>query len=491
MSGLKSKVLIQIFWSLIDSFGTYVLQFAFSIAIARVLSPSDYGLIGTIVIFLSVGNILSEGGFGMALIQKKQVSKIELSTVFYFNLIMSLVFYGIIFLFANFISEFFDKPILVAIIRVSALTIIIGAVSSIQIVILTRELDFKRQTIISSIATVLSGAVGVIMAYNGYAVWALVFQLLVLTLIKTIGLWTISNWRPSFIFDWQSLLKLNRFGINIFAQGITEILFSKAFFPLIGKIFSTAQLGFYTTASNFSEMIVKKASIAYGRVLFPVLSSINQDTESFKEKYSLIYSLLSLVIIPISIISIIVVPTFVEFALGVKWLQSINLMQLFLLEGFFFVLLMLNQNTFNAMGESDVSLKVDVLKKVLIFSTLLFAFKFGIEALIIGQILSSIAAFLYSMFFIKNKYLIKISVLNYDYCKLLIIGIGIFFIDQFIFQKLTISNGSLLITEIFISPIIYILLIYIFKIKALQKFSIFFENHLPIFIVNIIKFRFK
>lgn len=486
MSFLKLKILKELFWSLGDSFGTYILRFGFSLLIARQLSPHDYGLMGMIIIFLTIGNILFEGGFGMGLIQKSKPTEIDFSSVFYFNVFASIIIYIVLYFSSNIIAKFFNEPLLIDIIRISSITIIFAALTSIQIVILNIELDFKIQAIINGIATIISGIIGVFMAYNNYEVWALVFQLLILNIVKLVGFWIVSKWRPRLIFEKDSLLKLSKFSNKIFIQGITGVLFTKSYFPLIGKFFSISELGFYTTASNFSEIIVKQFTNAYHKVFFPVLSSV-KNSNSFKSKYISIYRMLSIILVFISTVAIISTPTFIEISIGKKWLPSVILMQLFLIEGLFFGLYMLNNNVFNAKGDSGLSLKVDSLNKGLMFLSILMTFKFGIVWLIAGQVMSSLISFIYSIFIINKKYLYKTRDLHVNYLKLLLIGIIIVFFDQFILQNYILSKFLLLFSQVTLSSMLFVFFVLFFKVTGVKEIVIISEKYLPVFIVK----RFK
>tara|TARA_X000000950_G_scaffold106258_1_gene133823 strand:- start:21187 stop:22647 length:1461 start_codon:yes stop_codon:yes gene_type:complete len=483
MGFLKLKILKELFWSLGDSFGTYILRFGFSLLIARQLSPHDYGLMGMIIIFLTIGNILFEGGFGMGLIQKGKPTEIDFSSVFYFNVFVSIIIYVILYFSSNIIAEFFNEPILIDIIRISSITIILAAFTSIQIVILNIELDFKIQAIINAIATLISGIIGVFMAYNNYEVWSLVFQLLILYVVKLAGFWIVSKWRPTFIFEKQSLIKLSKFSNKIFIQGITGVLFTKLYFPLIGKFFSVSELGFYTTASNFSEIIVKQFTNAYNKVFFPVLSSVKNST-SFKSKYISIYSILSIILVFISALAIIITPAFIEIVIGKKWLPSVIFMQLFLVEGLFYGLLMLNETIFNAKGDSGYSLRIDIIKKTLLMLSLFISYRYGIVWIIIGQVFSTFTTFIYSIFLVEKKYSIITKNLNMEYLKILFVATIIFSIDHFILQKYFNNIIYLFLGEILILPITFILLIFILKIKGLKYIVTISKKYLPLFIVN-------
>ena len=490
MSSLKSKTLNGLFWSLADSFGAYFIRFGFSIAIARTLSPSDYGLIGMIIIFIAIGNILTESGFSMALIQKKNATNADFSTIFYFNLMVSIIIYWILFFSAHFIADFYNEPILVNVIRISALTIILDALSTIQTVILSKELNFKKLTYINWVATIISGITGVVIAYNGFAVWALVFQTIAGTTIRLIGLWLTIIWRPTLIFDWKSFKQLYKYGYKIFLSGISDTIFTNIYFPLIGKYFSVAQLGYYTNANSFSGIFVKQTAIAYGRVLFPSISLIQDDKERLSKSYVTIFRLLSFIMFPVSVIAFISCPAFVALFLTAKWLPTVPYMQLLLIEGFFFALYMLNQHTITAIGFSGLLLKIEMFKKGLLFISLLVLFQYGIRALIIGQLLSSFITFLCSLFYTRKKLNYSIKSLLSDFLKLIVISVFIFKIDQFILSVYILNSGFLLLSEILFLSSVYLIFIYILKVQALNDLCLVFSKIIPEKICKIIQSRY-
>ena len=397
MENLKTRTTQGIFWSFLDSFGVYLVKFGFSIVIARTLSPDDYGLMGMIVIFISLGQMIMQSGFSMALIQKKDSEEADLSTAFWFNVIAALTVYIILFFSAGAIASFFGKPILVSITRVAAVGIILNALCSVQVSILTKRMDFRKLTWINLAGALISGTTGMIMALKGYAVWALVFQTLAGNMIYLIGLWVTSSWKPAFIFSFKSFRSLFNFGYKILLQGLTDVIFTKIYFPLIGKFYPVSQLGFYTNASRFHELFIRQTSNSVTRVIFPAFATIQDERERFNTNYVRSFNLLAAIMFLGSLILIISSRPFISLALTDKWLPAVPFMQLLFIEGFFFPLMMFNQNILCSAGRSGLSLKVDVIRKAAILLSIILAFRVGIEALIIGQVISTAVALIISM----------------------------------------------------------------------------------------------
>ena len=392
MESLKTRTTRGLFWSFLDSFGLYLVKFGFTIVIARTLSPEDYGLMGMIVIFISLGQILMQSGFSMALIQKKESDSTDFSTAFWFNVMAAVLIYLILFFGAGKIASFFGKPLLVSITRVAAVGIILNSLCSVQVSILTRRMDFRKLTWINLAGAVISGTTGLIMALKGFEVWALVFQTLAGNAVYLAGLWSSSGWRPQFIFDVQSFRSLFSFGFRVLLQGLTDVIFTKSYFPLIGKLFPVAQLGYYTNASRFHEIFIRQTSNSVTRVIFPAFSSIQDERDRFSDNYTRSFILLALVMILGSLVLIISSRPFVAITLTEKWLPAVPFMQVLFLDGFFFPLLMFNQNILLAAGMSAQSLKIDIARKSVILISILILFRFGIIALILGQVFSTLVA---------------------------------------------------------------------------------------------------
>lgn len=486
MLSLRQRILKGFFWSYLDSFGVYFIRFAFSIAIARALSPSDYGVIGMIVIFISVGQMLMESGFAMALIQKKDANEEDFSTVFWFNLIVAFIVYLVLFMSAELIADFYNEAILVTITKIASIPIILNSLCVVQITILSKEMNFKRQAIIHFISTIFSGTTGIILAYKGFAIWALVIQTLVGNLISTICFWIYSSWRPKFIFSLKSFVILINYGYKIFLSGLSDIVFTKIYYPLIGKIYSASQLGFYTNANRFYEVFIKQPTNAYIQVTFPAFASIQNQMDRFIKNYLRIYRLLAFIIFPLVSILIIIPKPFVAFFLTEKWSPVVPLMKTFFIEGFYFPLYMLNLSTINAMGRNDISLKVEILKKVSTVVSIFLAIQFGIQALIIGQVVSSFIAFIVSSFVTMKIYRINFFKQLYELFPIITLTITCVLVNQLIIDNFIKSNIMLLIIKGSSIPILYILLSIIFNKNILKEFIMIFEKYIPEKIINII-----
>lgn len=477
MKGLKAKTARGVFWSFMDSFGVYLVKFGFSIFIARTLSPEDYGLMGMIVIFIALGQMFMQSGFSMALIQKKESSNSDLSTAFWFNVIAALTVYLILFFSAGAIASFYQKPVLVNITRIAAIGIVLNSLCSVQASILIKRMDFKQLTWINLVGALVSGITGLVLALRGYAVWALVFQTLAGNVIYLSGLWMASRWRPAMVFNVNSFRSLFGFGYKILLQGITEVLFTKIYFPLIGKSFPAAQLGFYTNASRFYDIFIRQTSISINRAIFPAFSAIQDERERFNDNYVKSFNLIAMVMSGGALILIIASRPFVSIALTDKWLPAVPLMQLFFIEGFFFPLLHFNMNIMNSLGKSGLSLKMDLVKKGFILISIILLFRFGIEALIIGQVAATGIALVISLAVVGKELGVRMRDVTLPSAWLLLILAVCLLFSVFVIDPLNIPQWAELLLKCTVIPGIFFAMGWLFRLRAIRELNIFISDY--------------
>ena len=476
MEGLKAKTARGVFWSFMDSFGVYLVKFGFSIFIARTLAPEDYGLMGMIVIFIALGQMFMQSGFSMALIQKKESSDADLSTAFWFNVLSALVVYFILFFSAGVIASFYQKPELVSITRIAAIGIVLNSLCSVQVSILTKRMDFKRLTWINLVGALVSGITGLVLALRGYAVWALVFQTLAGNVIYLAGLWMTSSWRPALIFNVNAFRSLFGYGYKLLLQGLTDVLFTKIYFPLIGKTFSAVQLGFYTNASRFYEIFIRQTSNSVTRVIFPAFSTIQDEKDKFNGNYIRSFNLLALVMFVGSLILIISSRPFVAIALTDKWLPAVPFMQIFFIDGFIFPLMMFNQNILYSVGQGGLALKIDIARKAVILVTVFVLFRYGIKALIAGQVFSTLVALILSGVAVAGSRGISIQKLFMPLIKLVMIAGLCFLSSRFIIEPLTGSDWFELALKVFLTPAVFLVLAWLLRLDAVEELKIFLRD---------------
>lgn len=459
-----------------DSFGVHLVKFGFSIFIARTLSPEDYGLMGLIVIFIALGQVFMQSGFSMALVQKKESTDADLSTAFWFNVLAALSVYLILFFSAGAIASFYQRPVLVNITRIAAIGIVLNSLCSVQVAILTKRMDFKRLTWINLVGALVSGITGLILALRGFAFWALVLQTLAGNVIFLAGLWMNSSWRPGLVFSLKSFRSLFRFGYKILLQGIMDVLFTKIYFPLIGKLFSATQLGFYTNANRFYEIFIRQTATSVNRVIFPAFSSIQDERERFNYNYVKSFNLLATVFSAGSLLLIISSRPFVSLALTDKWLPAVPMMQLFFIEGFIFPLLFFNMNILNSLGKSGLSLRIDIIKKGFALISIILLFRFGIEALIIGQVAATGIALAVSLAAVGREQGVRLGDVILPSARLLLILTVCLVFSTFVIEPLNIPQWVELLLKCTVIPVIFVGLGWLLRLTAVRELKSFISD---------------
>lgn len=396
---LKSKTIHGIMWSAVDNFSKQGIQFIISIIIARILVPADYGLIGMLTIFFAVAQSIVDSGFGTALIQKKNPTQIDYSTVFYFNIFVGTILYSILFFCAPLIAGFYQQPQLLNLTRFLGLNIIINSFSLIQANIFIKQIDFKITTKIGILSVILSGTIGIYLAYKGFGVWSLAIQQIIWALLNSILLWILSRWRPAFMFSLTSLKTMFRFGSRLLASGLLNVIFTNIYNLIIGKAFTANQLGFYTQAQKIQNMPSNLIGRTVNRVTFPVFATIQDDNSRLKQGYRKTIKLVVFIVFPIMIGLMVVAEPLVSILLTEKWLPSVIFLQLLCIVGLTYPLSSINLNILKVKGRSDTFFRLEVAKKILIVISVAISLPFGLMALVISQVIISLVGYFLNMYY--------------------------------------------------------------------------------------------
>jgi teichuronic acid exporter len=390
---LKQKTISGLLWSSVDSFSNQGIQFIIGIILARILSPREFGLIGMLTVFIAVSQSFIDSGFTNALIRKKECTQTDYSTVFFFNLAVGVLFFILLFFFAPVISKFFKEPELKAIVQVLAFVLIIDSLTIIQRTILTKRVDFKLQTRISIIATTMAGLVAIFLAYKGFGVWSLVVQTLTRQALNSFFLWLWNQWRPLQVFSRSSFSELFGFGSKLLISGLIDTVYRNVYYLVIGKYFSAQELGFYTRASQFSSFPSQSITGIMSRVTYPVLAQLKDNPEILKAAYKkMIRSTMLITFVLILGLAAVAKPMIITL-IGEKWRPSIIYLQLLCFCGMFYPLHAINLNMLNVLGRSDIFLKLEIIKKLLIIPTIVIGVLFGIKIMLVGMILNNIIAY--------------------------------------------------------------------------------------------------
>ncbi|WP_281863135.1 lipopolysaccharide biosynthesis protein [Planomicrobium okeanokoites] len=386
----KSRVLSSLFWKLLERGGTQGIQFIVTILLARLLLPEEFGLIVLVTIFIAIAGVFVQSGFNTALIQKKKVDELDFSSVFYLSLAVAILLYIVLFFAAPFVASFFKEPELVSVLRIVSLTLFLGVFNSIQIAIISRNMQFKKLFVSSLGAVLISGIIGIVMAYNGFGVWALVGQQLTNQFTVTAILWLIVKWKPSLVFSIQRIGILFSFGWKLLVSSLLDTLYINLRSIIIGKMFSPAMLGFYNRGEQFPNMIVSNINGSIQSVMLPTLSSYQDNTKRVKEivRRSIVTS--SFIIFPLMIGLAVTAEPLVKIVLTEKWLPTVPFLQIFCASYALWPVHTANLQAINALGRSDIFLKLEIVKKIIGLIVLVISIPMGIYAIALGVLVTGI-----------------------------------------------------------------------------------------------------
>lgn len=392
-TSLKSKATKGMLWSALDKFAVQAGHFAIGIVLARLLMPEDFGLIGMLSIFIAISQTFIDSGMGSGLIQKKDRSNHDFSTVFVFNLAVSVAFYLVLYFSAPLIAQFYSMPQLVMLTRVLSLNIIINSLAIVQRTKLTINIDFKTIAKVNVASVFISGIVAVYFAYSGLGVWALVIQNLVRAAVAVLMLWFLSRWTPSLFFSKDSFKNLFSFGSKLLIAGLYARTLQEVYNITIGKFYQAAELGFYTRARSFVDITNGTITSILQQVTYPILASLQDDRDRMVSVYSRLIRMTAFFVFPAMTLLALLAEPFVLFFLTEKWLPAVVLLQLMAFARIFYPISALNMNILNAVGRSDLFLKVDLSKFPVIVLVLIITIPLGVKAIVIGHIVTSFISF--------------------------------------------------------------------------------------------------
>lgn len=419
---LKKQAISGVKWNFAQQFSVQIINFGVQVILARLLMPEMFGLIAMVVIFISIGQTLMDGGMTSSLIRTKNPDQLDYSTVFVTNIIVSCIIYGVVYLFAPYIAEFYNQDILTDIVRLFALTFVIRALVAVHVAKLTKEMNFKLQMKLQIPATIISGVVGVTMAYKGYGVWSLVWLNLVQAIIFTVQYWLFVDWRPSLIFDKKRFKYHFDFGYKLTLSGLIDTIYNDAYRIVIGKFFSPAAVGFFNQAETMRLFPVNQISSVVGKVTYPLFSKIDNDL-GLKSVYRITMKLIILCVIPIMLSLILVAEEGFRFVFGEKWLPAAPYFQILAIASIIRPISTYNLNILKVKGRSELFLKVEIIKKVLGVVILIIGLQFQVIGLVISLTVFSFISLLINMYYSGG--LISYSVYEQIKDTIHLYGIGI------------------------------------------------------------------
>jgi len=404
----EQAVMSNLFWRFAERSGAQGISFIVSMILARLLEPEMYGMIALVTVFTSILNVFVDSGMANALIQKKNADDLDFSTVFYFNVVVCLGLYGMMFVAAPLIAKFYHIPELTPVVRALSLTLVISGVKNVQQAFVSRNLLFKRFFYATLGGTIGAAVLGILMAYSGFGVWALVAQQLFNTTVDTIILWVIVKWRPKKEFSWQRLKELFSFGSKMLLSSLLDTVYNNIRSLLIGRLYTSENLAYYNRGEQFPKLVIVNINTSINSVLFPVMSYAQEDLEQVKRMTRKSIRISSYLIWPLMVGLGICAPSVVKLILTEKWLPCVPYLQIFCFVYGFWPVHTANLVAIKSLGRSDIFMKLEIVKKIIGIAALMASLPFGVFVIaLVNGITSPVSACINSY---PNR-----KLLNYSY----------------------------------------------------------------------------
>lgn len=437
---LKRQTFNGVIWRILEVGGTHMIQLVIGIVLARLIMPEQFAAIAMLTIFLAVAQVFINSGFSTALMRKNDRTQVDCSTVFYFNIVISLLSYVILYLTAPLVAGFYDLPELKSILRVTSLSLVIGAFAGVHRTLFSARMDFKSLAKYNLAALIISGGIGMFMAYNGFQVWALVTQSIVTTVANTIFVWKASPWRPTWQFSWVSLREFFGFGSKLLASGLLDTVYTNMYSVVIGKFFPHSDLAFYNRAAGLKNITSSTPTGVLQSVTFPALCKLQDSDDALRSAYRRMLRVSAFVVFPLCLgIGSVSFPLINVLYTDV-WIYAATLLQIVVFAGMWYPIHAINLNLLQVKGRSDLFFRLEVIKKILGVAMLCITVPLGLEAMCYGGIITSIVCLVINThytgklldlgFFTQMKDLLPsllLSLVMFAGCKLLstILGNGI------------------------------------------------------------------
>lgn len=464
---IKGTVFKNLIWRFAERSGAQIVTFIVSIVLGRLLDPQVYGLIAIVTIFTSILQVFVDSGLGNALIQKKDADDIDFSTVFYTNIVFCILLYGLIYIAAPIIAWFYANDDLILLIRVLGLMIVVSGVKNVQQAYVSKHMLFKKFFYSTLGGTIGSAVIGILMAVNGYGVWSLVAQQLFSISIDTIILWFTVKWRPKRVFSFSRLKKLYSYAWKLLLSSLIENVYQNLRQLVIGKMYTSADLAYYNRGKQFPQLIISNVNVAIDSVLLPAMSGVQEQRDRVKNMTRRSMKTSMFIIAPIMIGLYVVAPSLVSILLTDKWLPCVPYMQVFCIAFMFLPVSTANLNAINAIGRSDIYLKLEIFKKIVGIVLLLVSMKMGVFALAISYLISTIISQIINAY--PNSKLLGYTITEQvkDIIPIIVLAVtmGVIVWSVVLLNLPTIVT---LVLQIVVGCCTYVILAKIFKVEAYE-----------------------
>lgn len=423
MGDIRNQTIYGLKWSALERISVQGIQFLIGVILARLLPPSDFGVIAMLTIFLAISQTIIDGGFSNALIRKVDRSEADYSTVFIFNIIIGVLLCLIVVWAAPYIAAFYEMPQLSSVMKVLALTLLFNSFSVVFYAILTINIDFRSIAIANFVSAIISGVIGIVMAYQGWGVWSLVFQSVSRSVINALLVAVLAKWRPKFFFSRVSFVEMFSYGSKILISSLINTVYANLTPMIIGKFYTSKDLGYYDRGRQFGVLPINYIVQTYERVTFPIMSQLQNDNTRLIDAYRKYIKSASLIMFIVVMLIIALAKPIILVILSAKWVEAIIYLQLFCVAEMFNHVTRLNLVLLQVKGRSDLFLRLEIIKKTISLSMLLCAAPFGIIAICISQILYSQLAMYINTYYTKKLFGLSYLMQVKDFSKYLIFAV--------------------------------------------------------------------
>ena len=403
MKDLKKKSSKALAWDLSGKFINQGVTFVISIFLARLLSPEDFGLLAMATVFIGLTSIFMDFGLSSALVQKKNTTDEQLSTVFYLNFAIGSVLMIIMYFCSGLVADYYNNTEIINIVKVLSLLFVISAINLVQMAQLIKSLNFKILTKANIISAAISGVIGIGMAFAGFGVWSLVAKTMIAGIIQVIVIWSYSSWRPQKYFNLRNIKGHWTYGYKLFLSGLINNIYSKVDVLVIGKLFTAADLGYYYRAKSFNQLIVKYSSDSLSRIFFPVFSEIQDDLERVRNIISKSLNILSFLIFGIMGVLYLCAEDLLVLLFGEKWIPAIAFFKILVFFAYAYPISSVLVTVISGLGNSAAFLKLEIIKKILLTIAIPIGFLFGIEGYLYAMIIVGFVGVSLNMWFVQKQ----------------------------------------------------------------------------------------
>lgn len=455
----KSNVIKSFLWKILERFSIQGLGLFITLFLARILSPNDYGIVAIIIVFINLANVIIDGGLNTAIIQKKNTDKLDYSTIFFSSLILSGILYVALYAISPLIAEFYNTPELTSMIRVLSFILFFEAVNSVQRAYVSKMMLFKTLFYSSLLSLSISGSLGICLALNDYGVWSLIVQQMACVIVTTITMWYTIKWRPEMKFSWIRFKVLFDYGWKIFGLNFITTIYLNIRSLIIGKFYTPSDLAFFERGHTLSGMVVQNINSSLQIILFPVLSNSQDDKAKVKALVRRSTGMTCLLIFPALVGLFVMAKPLVIVVLTDKWLPAVPYIQIYSIAYMLFPIQVANMEAIKAMGYSGISLKIEIIKKIIETTILFISVFIGVLAIAWGVVLFNLICIFINLY--PSKKLLDYPVIDQikdiqpTFLSALFMGLIIYWI-----QYIPISNVLVLFLQLLVGLFVYTMICY-------------------------------